>query len=174
MTKNLIPDLLNELKSTEAYERNDAIKKIIKGKINDEKIITALKEIIENDPSMAVRNFARAALDAFGVEHSAVEVPMGEQEHRHNQNETINTVDGWASIGFFVGLIPGLLFFLFTRNQVSLLVFNTILVGPAGVIGGIIGASIGKQGDKSTVIGLSFAVSILGAFFGLFRLTSIA
>jgi hypothetical protein len=73
MTKYENSDLLEELQSTEAYIRSDAIKKIIKGKINDERVILALKNVVENDLSMAVRNFARAALDVFGIEHSAVE-----------------------------------------------------------------------------------------------------
>jgi len=73
MAKNLIPELLDELKSNETFTRNDVIKKIIKEKINNEQIITALKEVTENDHSMAVRNFARNALDVFGVEHSTME-----------------------------------------------------------------------------------------------------
>lgn len=65
MTKYQISTLLDELKSDEAYTRNDAIKKIIKGKINDEKIIVALMDIIEHDQSTAVRNFAHSALNAL-------------------------------------------------------------------------------------------------------------
>jgi len=74
VTKDQISNLLGELKSEEAYVRNDAIKKIIKGKIDDENIIHALMWVIENNPNQAVRNFARAALDLFGIEHSAVEI----------------------------------------------------------------------------------------------------
>jgi hypothetical protein len=73
MAKHQISDLLNELQSNEPDIQNDAIKKIIKGKINDEKIIIALEEVIENDRSMTVRNFARSALDVLGVEPSAAE-----------------------------------------------------------------------------------------------------
>jgi hypothetical protein len=73
MTKHKISDLLNELHSKETYIRSDAIKKIIKDKVNDEQIIHALNDVIKNDSSMAVRNFARSALDVFGVEHSAME-----------------------------------------------------------------------------------------------------
>jgi hypothetical protein len=80
VTKYQIPNLLEELQSTEAYIRSDAIKKIIKGKINDEHIIHALRKIIENDPYQAVRNFARAALDVFGIEHSEVEVDTQARE----------------------------------------------------------------------------------------------
>ena len=76
MTKNEIRDLLGELHSNEAYIRNDAIKKIIKGKISDEHIITALKDVVENDPSLVVRNFARRALSVFGIEHSLWEEPV--------------------------------------------------------------------------------------------------
>jgi hypothetical protein len=75
MTKHKISDLLDELRSKEAYIRSDAIKKIIKGKTNDEHIIHALNHVIENDPSMSLRNFARSALDVFGIEHSAIEEP---------------------------------------------------------------------------------------------------
>jgi hypothetical protein len=60
MTKNQIPDLLNELQNDEAYMRNDAIK----------------KNLIDNDSSMSVRNFARSALNSFGIEHSAFEEPL--------------------------------------------------------------------------------------------------
>jgi len=42
MAKHQTSDLLDELQSNEAYIRNDAIKKIIKGKINDEKITSHL------------------------------------------------------------------------------------------------------------------------------------
>ena len=73
MAENQISNLLDELQNEEAYMRNDAIKKIIKGKIYDEHVIVALKNIIENDSYMTVRNFARAALDIFGIEHSVAE-----------------------------------------------------------------------------------------------------
>jgi len=73
MTKYKISDLLNELQSKETHIRSDAIRKIIKEKINDELIIHALNDVIKNDSSMALRNFARSALDVFGIEHSAVE-----------------------------------------------------------------------------------------------------
>jgi len=76
LTEIQIHKLLDELQNNEAYIRNDAIKKIIKGKIDDENIISALKNVIENDPYMSVRNFARSALNLFGVEHSAFEEPM--------------------------------------------------------------------------------------------------
>jgi hypothetical protein len=90
MTKNKISDLLDELQSKETYIRSDALKKIIKGKINDEDIIHALNNVIENDPSMALRNFARSALDGFGVEHSAVEetVVINEKSFDHNTHNT--------------------------------------------------------------------------------------
>ena len=179
MTKNLIPNLLEELKSTEAYERNDAIKQIIKYKFYDDQIIAALKDVIENDQSMAVRNFARSALDVFGIEHSEIEQQIVEThsveihtdtpkvDGNHQKNIEREIVGGWALIGFFVGLVPGLLFFLLTRNGPGLLGLSIFLIGPAGVIGSIIGANMGKQINKSTVIGLSFTFSILGAFLGL-------
>lgn len=126
MTKYQISDLLNELKSNEVYIRNDVIKKIIKEKINDDQIVIALKEIIENDPSMSVRNFARAALDIFGVEHSVVEEPTIEmrkvdvnaesnnQEQQYseeNQNVTsLGSVYGKIILGILV--VAGILIFL--------------------------------------------------------------
>jgi len=179
MTKTQIPEILDELRSQETFARNDVIKRILKEKINDEQVIVALKEVIENDQSMAVRNFARSALDVFGIEHSEFEQQIVEtrsveihtdtpkDDGNHQKNIEREIVDGWALIGFFVGLVPGLLFFLLTRNGPGLLAINTILIGPAGVIGSIIGANMGKQSNKSTVIGLSFAFSILGAFLGL-------
>jgi len=75
MANHQVSSLLNQLKSIETYTRNDAIKIIIKENINDEQIIAALKDVIENDPSMSARNFARSALDTFGVEHSRMEEP---------------------------------------------------------------------------------------------------
>jgi len=116
MAKNLVPDLLDELKSSETFTRNDAIKKIIKDKINDEHIIAALKGVIENDPSMSVRNFARSALDVFGVEHSAVEESTGmnslNSEGNRITNEAIDNSANWPLIGLLVGLIPSFLFSL--------------------------------------------------------------
>jgi hypothetical protein len=44
MTKHQISDPLDELHNKEAYIRSDAIKKIIKGKINDERIIQAFEQ----------------------------------------------------------------------------------------------------------------------------------
>jgi len=70
MANYQISNLLDELQSNEAYIRSDAIKKILKGKITHEPIITALDNIIENDPSPAIRGFAQSTLDAFGIKHS--------------------------------------------------------------------------------------------------------
>jgi len=95
MTKSQIPDLLDELQSSETFARNAAVKKIIKDKINDEQIVATLKDVIENDSSMSVRNFARAALDVFGVEHSAMEEPRAEV----NLGKFIGTVEDTKRIG---------------------------------------------------------------------------
>lgn len=89
MTKHNISDLLDELQSKEATVRSDAIKKIILGKISDERIIHALNNVIENDPSMALRNFARSALDVFGIKHSAVEEPAAINWKSSDHNEDI-------------------------------------------------------------------------------------
>ena len=80
MTKHQISDLLDELQNDEAYKRNDAIKKIIKEKINDEQIIDALKNVVKNDSSISVRDFALAALDVFGAKYSTADAPKGEQK----------------------------------------------------------------------------------------------
>jgi hypothetical protein len=87
MTKNQVPDLLNELQNEEAYVRNDAIKKIIKWKINDDNIIAALKDVVNNDSSMSVRNFARSTLNSFGIDHSAFEEPIAVNTVIENNKE---------------------------------------------------------------------------------------
>jgi len=92
MAKHQISDLLDELQSNEAYVRSDAIKRIIKERIDDEQIIVALKDIIENDSSMAVRNFARSAFDVFNIEHSAVEVPS-EIDFRNSKSGNKNDLE---------------------------------------------------------------------------------
>jgi hypothetical protein len=75
MANYQISNLLDELQSNEAYIRSDAIKKILKGKITHEHIIAALDNIIENDPSPTIRNFAQSTLDTFGIKHSINERP---------------------------------------------------------------------------------------------------
>ena len=91
MTKTQIPELLDELRSQETYIRNDAIKRIIKEKINDEQIVVALKDIIENDSSTSVRNFARGALEVFGIEHSAMEESTIESHNEEVQVKPLKT-----------------------------------------------------------------------------------
>ena len=96
MPKQQFSDLLAQLQSDEAFARNAAIKKIIKEKINDETIVVALINLIENDPSMSVRNFARSALDVV------------EKEKELDSSVTILKNTTRASdfaIGFFVWLI---------------------------------------------------------------------
>lgn len=95
MTKSQIPNLLDELQSNETFARNAAVKKIIKEKINNEQIVATLKDVIENDSSMSVRNFARAALDVFGIEHSATEEPS----EKVNPGKYIGTVENKKRIG---------------------------------------------------------------------------
>ena len=121
MGKYQIQYLLDELKSGEISARNDAIKKIIKEKIDDEQIIIALKEVVESDTSMSVRNFARAALNAFGIEHSAIEQSIVETSNNevhaespkvknHDQNNiergNVDRVNK-SSNGYLVGGIAG-------------------------------------------------------------------
>lgn len=79
MVKNQIPDLLDKLQSDGTYIRNNAIKHIIKGKIKDERLIFALKDIIEIDSRISVRNFARSALDVFGIGLSTQELEVIQQ-----------------------------------------------------------------------------------------------
>ncbi len=116
MSENKISELLDELQNEEAYKRNDAIKKIIKGKVNDEHIIHALSKVIENDPSQAVRNFARAALDVFGIEHSDIEpdAQVGRKTKevdieiqpklKTDQKDVKNQSDLWLGIALFYGM----------------------------------------------------------------------
>ena len=114
MTEYQISKLLDELQSKEVYNRNDAIKKIIKGKINDERIIDALNNMIENDAYPVVRNFARSALDVFGIEHSEVELEA--QVHKTSDETGIkfqpkletdrkkieSRNDFWLGVGLFL------------------------------------------------------------------------
>jgi uncharacterized membrane protein YeaQ/YmgE (transglycosylase-associated protein family) len=167
MAKHQISDLLDELQSNEAYIRNDAIKKIIKGKINDEKIIIALKEVIENDRSMAVRNFARSAMNVFSVEHSAAEesVEFNTKNSKDNVSQTNQTIDNtvinWLLIGLLAGLIPGLIMFLLSIGDPAGVSY-TICIGYAGIVFGTIGASLGKRNETTAWI-TAILISILGA-----------
>ena len=168
MAKHQISDLLDELQSNEEYIRNDAIKKIIKGKFNDEKIFIALKEVIENDRSMAVRNFARSALDVFGVEHSAAEesVEFNTKNSKDNvfqKNQTIdNMVKNWLLIGLVAGLIPGLIMYLFSIGDPAGGSY-TICIGYAGIVFGMIGASLVGRRNETTVWITAILISIFGA-----------
>jgi len=65
--------LLDDLQSEDTYSRNNTIKRIITQEIRDQRIVDALLNLIINDPSLSVRNFARNALDALGIEHSPME-----------------------------------------------------------------------------------------------------
>ena len=145
--------LLDNLRSEKVSTRNDAIEKIITEKINDEPIVLALKGIIENDTAESVRKYARSALDVFGDKTTPI-------------NSKGEPVKNWLFIGLFIGLIPGLGYFFLTINGQGLGVLNTICIGPVGILGGIIGASIGR-GDKTNIWVASIIISILGAFLGL-------
>jgi HEAT repeat protein len=63
-----INKLLEELHSSEAYRRKSAIETIAELKIDDEKIVSALKAAAANDANRVVRQEARKALIALGVE----------------------------------------------------------------------------------------------------------
>ena len=65
--------LLDDLQSEDTYSRNNAIKRIVIKEVSDQRIVDALQKLIINDPSLSVRNFARNALDALGIEHSPME-----------------------------------------------------------------------------------------------------
>ena len=193
MTNNLIPDLLDELKSTEAYERNEAIKKIIKYKFYDDQIITALKEVIENDPSMALRNFARAALDVFGVEHSAVEESIGinskiseveestginsknSEDNISETNETINSSVNWSPIGLVVGIAPALILTIIVLIGGGILgeaIFITFCLGSLGIPFALIGAYLGRGNYETVWIGTVLGI-ILGTGLSFFIYASL-
>jgi hypothetical protein len=128
--ENTIAKLVEALHSDEAYNREAAIKKIIKSNINDERVIDVLHQIANNDPNKAVRNFARSALKKFGVEHSEVAkdepVAITTRYFWEPSPETISsseTVTGWRwflteylqlILGFVGWYIVNGLFFYFT------------------------------------------------------------
>ena len=81
----------------------------------------------------------------------------------HEQKEVLiskNTAKLWLPIGIFIGLIPGLFFFLSPDG------LYTIFVGLTSVIGGIIGARLGKQGSIITMTAITFTFSIFGCILG--------
>ena len=148
MPKRQISDLLAQLQGDEAYTRNDAIKKIIKEKIDDEQIIVALKDTIENDPNMAVRNFARSALDVFGIEHSEVEesvtvdIKVSDATITQTNNEIADSkVKYWYLYGFLMGLFPIVLWLFITQYEIG----QSIFLGFPGILGGLFGASKGNS-----------------------------
>lgn len=178
MAKHEISNLLDELKSQETYIRNDAIKRIIKEKINDDQILIALKEATENDPSMSVRNFARSALDIFGVEHSALEEPIVEthspvvktrrDEVRNEKNEPVLRTEDAVKFGIIIGIIPTIFVVLFpcmVGGGFWGLQFAMVFGTPIGMPGGIAGALAGKslKGSRDIVI----IGSILGTILGI-------
>jgi len=126
------------------------------------------KEVVENDRSMAVRNFARSALDVFGVEHSATEEAtefnMKDSKDDISQtNQTIdNTVKNWLLIGLLAGLIPGLIMFLLSIGDPAGISY-TICIGYAGIVFGTIGASLVGKRNETTVWITAILISILGA-----------
>ena len=193
MTHTQIPKLLDELKSQETYIRNDAIKRVIKEKIHDEQVIVALKEVIENDPSMAVRNFARAALDVFGVEHSAVEESIGinskiseveestginskiSEDNISETNETINSSVNWSPIGLVVGIAPALILAILVLIGGGILgeaIFITFCLGSLGIPFALIGAYLGRGNYETVWIGAILGI-ILGTGLSFFIYASL-
>lgn len=126
--ESVVLNLLDELQNDEAFTRNEAIKTIIKNKVNDQRIVDALIQLTAHDSSMSVRNFARNALDTFGVEHSEIEkdipvvnapkkkagkieikpaIESGAQEKNQQgktQADAKNRRDFWDGFGVWVGL----------------------------------------------------------------------
>jgi len=76
---------------------------------------------------------------------------------------TASKVKYWPFIGLLAGLIPGLIYFFSTRDDLGLGVAYTICIGPAGILSGIIGARIGNK-NKTFIWIASISFSILGAF----------
>ena len=178
MAKHEIPNLLDELRNQETYIRNDAIKRIIKEKINDEQILIALKEATENDPSMSVRNFSRSALDIFGVEHSALEEPVVEthspvvktrrDEVRNEENEPVLRTEDAVKIGIIIGIIPTILvvlFFFLIGGGFWGLQFVMVFCTPIGIPGGIAGALAGNRLKVHRDIVI--ICSVLGTIIGI-------
>jgi len=184
MGKYQAQHLLDTLKSGEIAARNDAIKKIIKEKINDEQVIAALKAVIENDSSMSVRNFARAALDVLGIEHSEVEQSTIEIQTESlkiantnnpviEEKETMLQTEDAVKIGIVIGIIPTILvilFFFLIGGGLWGLQFVMVFCTPIGIPGGIAGALVGKslKGSRDIVIIGSILGTILGIIAWLF------
>ena len=162
-----ISGLLDELCNKEAYNRNAAIKKIITNKIKDERVTLALQEIIENDPSMAIRDFARAAIE------------MRESEVYIEENEPMLQTNDAVKIGIVIGIIPTILVvlipFLFGGGFLGLLFVLPVGIPgpigtPMGILGGVAGALAGKSlmGSRGFVIIGSVLGTILGTIVGLY------
>jgi len=155
-----IQHLIKMLKSDNQNERLVACKELMDARHPLPKEAIDALNSATNDSNSEVAGAAQQAL-AF---HAQVE----KEQIVKNEGEKLavaNTVKYWPLIGLLAGLIPGSIFFLLTREGPGLEVVNVICVGPAGFIGGIIGANINKS-DKTAVWIGSILISIIGAFLG--------
>jgi len=144
MATDQISKLLDELHDKDVYIRSSAIKKVLKGKINDEKIVIALKEIADKDNSIAVKDLARSALDKFDVEYSKEDKPIAPKTN-------------WLYIGLLTGLFPCLIFLGLGLEYV-------FIFGPGGVLGGLLGAYIGNKGGRATTVIGGFIGALIASF----------
>ena len=152
-----IQHLIEMLNSNDPNERLVACKELRDARHPlSQEIIDALKSAAI-DSNSDVANAAQQTL-TFHVQMD------DEKEYEHEEPIT-KLGKYWPIIGILIGIIPGSIFFLLTINGPGLTVINTICVGPAGVIGGIIGANIGRRSNKIAMV--AFLISILGAFLGL-------
>lgn len=106
MSNHNVPEVLVELKSDETSVRNAAIKKVIKGIIHDEQIITSLKYIVENDPYVGTRNFARTALDVIDTKNSD-KPEQGQKQHNLITSNSVNKKGViFGILGALTGAVP--------------------------------------------------------------------
>jgi len=112
-----------------------------------------------NDPNPDVADAAQRAL-SFHTKVIDEQVQETDIDQINNKGEPAKN---WLFIGLFIGLVPGLVYLFFFASGFDFL--NILCIGPIGILGGIIGAGIGR-GDKANVWVVSILISILGAFLG--------